>query len=78
MDAELVRTPPRENTENCSPVSMPVIFDIVLNIENLYSISSLQEEIEVATTYLEGAGLNILLFVPFGYLLPLLWKRADR
>ena len=27
---------------------------------------------------LEGAGLNILLFVPFGYLLPLLWKRADR
>ena len=28
--------------------------------------------------YLEGAGLNILLFVPFGYLLPLLWKRADR
>ena len=28
--------------------------------------------------YLEGAGLNILLFVPFGYLLPLLWKRVDR
>ena len=28
--------------------------------------------------YLEGAGLNVLLFVPFGYLLPLLWKRADR
>ena len=28
--------------------------------------------------YLEGAGLNILLFVPFGYLLPQLWKRADR
>jgi hypothetical protein len=28
--------------------------------------------------YLEGAGLNILLFVPFGYLLPTLWKRADR
>jgi len=27
--------------------------------------------------YLEGAGLNILLFVPFGYLLPLLWRRAD-
>ena len=26
---------------------------------------------------LEGAGLNILLFVPFGYLLPLLRKRAD-
>ena len=28
--------------------------------------------------YLEGAGLNILLFVPFGYLLPRLWKRAER
>ena len=28
--------------------------------------------------YLEGAGLNILLFVPFGYLLPTQWKRADR
>ena len=27
---------------------------------------------------LKGAGLNILLFVPFGYLLPLLWKWADR
>ena len=28
--------------------------------------------------YLEGAALNILLFIPFGYLLPLLWGRADR
>ena len=28
--------------------------------------------------YLEGAGMNILLFVPFGYLLPLLRKRANR
>ena len=36
----------------------PVIFDIVLNIENLYSISSLQEEIEVATTYYRSLGLE--------------------
>ena len=28
--------------------------------------------------FLEGAVLNILLFVPFGYLLPLLWHRVDR
>ena len=49
---------PRENTENCSPVSVPVIFDIVLNIENLYSISSIQEEIEVATTYYRALGLE--------------------
>ena len=34
----------------------PVIFDIVLNIENLYSISSIQEEIEVATTYYRSLG----------------------
>ena len=26
---------------------------------------------------LEGAVLNVLLFVPFGYLLPLLWPRVD-
>ena len=35
---------------------MPVIFDIVMNIENLYSISSIQEEIEVATTYYRSLG----------------------
>ena len=49
---------PRENTENCSPVSVPVIFDIVLNIENLYSISSVQEEIEAAVTYYRSLGLS--------------------
>ena len=27
---------------------------------------------------LEGVAQNILLFIPFGYLLPLLWKKADR
>ena len=42
----------------CSLVSVPVIFDIVLNIENLYSISSIQEEIEVATTYYRALGLE--------------------
>ena len=49
---------PRENTENCSPVSVPVIFDIVLNIENLYSISSVQEEIEAAVTYYRSLGIS--------------------
>ena len=34
----------------------PIIFDIVMNIENLYSISSIQEEIEVATTYYRALG----------------------
>lgn len=29
-------------------------------------------------TSLEGIILNILLFIPFGYLLPLLWSKADR
>ena len=28
-----------------------VIFDIVLNIENLYSIGAIEEEMEIATTY---------------------------
>ena len=27
---------------------------------------------------LEGIILNILLFIPFGYLLPLVWKKADQ
>ena len=35
-----------------------VIFDIVLNIENLYSISSLQEEMQVAMTYYRSLGLD--------------------
>ena len=34
----------------------PIIFDIVLNIENLYSISSIQEEMEVALTYYRSLG----------------------
>lgn len=34
----------------------PVIFDIVLNIENLYSISSIEEEMQVATAYYRIAG----------------------
>ena len=42
----------------CSPVSVPVIFDIVMNIENLYSISSVQEEVEAALSYYRALGLS--------------------
>lgn len=35
-----------------------VIFDIVLNIENLFSISAVQEEMEVATAYYRSLGLE--------------------
>ena len=38
--------------------SSPVIFDIVLNIENLYSISSVREEMEIAMTYYRSLGLT--------------------
>ena len=38
--------------------SSPVIFDIVMNIENLYSISSIQEEIEAAAAYYRSLGLE--------------------
>ena len=38
--------------------SPPIIFDIVMNIENLYSISSIQEEIEAAVTYYRSLGLS--------------------
>jgi len=38
--------------------SSPIIFDVVLNIENLYSISSVQEEIEAAVTYYRSLGLS--------------------
>ena len=38
--------------------SPPIIFDIVMNIENLYSISSVQEEIEAAVTYYRSLGLT--------------------
>lgn len=38
-----------------------MIFDIVMNIENLYSISSLQEEMEIAMTYYRSLGLSELI-----------------
>lgn len=34
----------------------PVIFDIVLNIENLYSINAIEQEIQVAMTYYRSLG----------------------
>lgn len=34
-----------------------VIFDIVLNIENLYSIGSIEEEMQIATSYYRSLGL---------------------
>ncbi len=37
--------------DNC-----PVIFDIVINIENLYSIGSIEEEMEIATAYYRSLG----------------------
>ena len=36
----------------------PVIFDIVLNIENLYSIGAIEEEMQVAMTYYRSLGEN--------------------
>ena len=35
-----------------------VIFDIVLNIENLYSIGAVEEEMQLATTYYRSLGLD--------------------
>ena len=35
-----------------------VIFDIVLNIENLYSIGAIEEEMQIATTYYRSLGLD--------------------
>lgn len=35
-----------------------VIFDIVLNIENLYSIGAIEEEMQIATTYYRFLGLD--------------------
>ncbi len=35
-----------------------VIFDIVLNIENLYSIGAVEEEMQIATTYYRSLGLE--------------------
>lgn len=36
----------------------PVIFDIVLNIENLYSIGAVEEEMQIAMTYYRSLGLE--------------------
>ncbi len=36
----------------------PVIFDIVLNIENLYSIGAVEEEMQIAATYYRSLGLE--------------------
>ena len=36
----------------------PVIFDIVLNIENLYSIGAIEEEMQVAMTYYRSLGMD--------------------
>ena len=36
--------------------STPVIFDIVLNIENLYSIGAVEEEMQIATAYYRSLG----------------------
>lgn len=41
---------------SASKKSCPVIFDIVLNIENLYSIGAVEEEMEIATTYYRSLG----------------------
>ena len=36
----------------------PVIFDIVLNIENLYSIGAIEEEMQIAMTYYRSLGMG--------------------
>ena len=36
----------------------PVIFDIVLNIENLYSIGAIEEEMQIAMTYYRSLGME--------------------
>ncbi len=41
---------------SASKKTNPVIFDIVLNIENLYSIGSIEEEMQVATAYYRSRG----------------------
>ena len=41
-----------------SSTRTPVIFDIVLNIENLYSVGSLEEEMETAIIYYRDLGLG--------------------
>ena len=41
---------------SASKKTNPVIFDIVLNVENLYSIGSIEDEIQVATAYYRSHG----------------------
>ena len=41
---------------SASKKTNPVIFDIVLNIENLYSIGSIEDEMQVATAYYRSRG----------------------
>ena len=41
---------------SASKKTHPVIFDIVLNIENLYSIGSIEDEMQVATAYYRSRG----------------------
>ena len=36
----------------------PVVFDIVLNIENLYSIGAIEEEMQIAMTYYRSLGME--------------------
>lgn len=43
---------------SASKKTEPVIFDIVLNIENLYSIGSIQEEMQAAVAYYRSLGEN--------------------
>ena len=43
---------------SASKTTDAVIFDIVLNIENLYSIGAIQEEIQIATTYYREHGMG--------------------
>ena len=41
---------------SASKITNAVIFDIVLNIENIYSIDSIKEEMQVATSYYRSLG----------------------
>ena len=41
---------------SASKKTHPVIFDIVLNIENLYSIGSIEDEMQIATAYYRSRG----------------------
>ena len=43
---------------SASKKNQAVIFDIVLNIENLYSIGAIEEEMQIATTYYRSLGME--------------------